>query len=351
MERKRERRTLLLAIVASILLHFAVAISLASFGDKLQPSLPDDEEKPSELTLVDLAPAPPVVNKNAPFIETPENRQTKEEPKEKTFESNANSIGASELPALGNAPLPTQEGKDRPDLDLENQQHALALQGSQPQPQPQAQTTLTPPPPTATPSPSASATTTPQPTTTPTPQPEASRSPEPDQLAMLRATPPPASAPAEETASPPVAAPPPNTRPTPPLPQQPSSSYRREQSKTLLQGNISNRGMASVNALGTPLGRYQKIVGDAIGSRWYGLVDQNRDRVNIGTVHVEFVVDRSGHITKLRILENSADESFSNLCLQSVQDARLPPIPDELGATLPSDGLPADMRFTIYPNR
>ena len=351
MERKRERRTLLLAIVASILLHFAVAISLASFGDKLQPSLPDDEEKPSELTLVDLAPAPPVVNKNAQFVDTPENRQAKEEPKEKTFESNANSIGASELPALGNAPLPTQEGKDRPDLDLENQQHALALQGSQPQPQPQAQTTLTPPPPTATPSPSASATTTPQPTTTPTPQPEASRSPEPDQLAMLRATPPPASAPAEETASPPVAAPPPNARPTPPLPQQPSSSYRREQSKTLLQGNISNRGMASVNALGTPLGRYQKIVGDAIGSRWYGLVDQNRDRVNIGTVHVEFVVDRSGHITKLRILENSADESFSNLCLQSVQDARLPPIPDELGATLPSDGLPADMRFTIYPNR
>ena len=109
--------------------------------------------------------------------------------------------------------------------------------------------------------------------------------------------------------------------------------------------------MASVNALGTPLGRYQKIVGDAIGSRWYGLVDQNRDRVNIGTVHVEFVVDRSGHITKLRILENSADESFSNLCLQSVQDARPPPIPDELAATLPSDGLPGDMTFTIYPNR
>ena len=118
-----------------------------------------------------------------------------------------------------------------------------------------------------------------------------------------------------------------------------------------MQGNISNHGVASVNALGTPLGRYQKLVGDAIGSRWYGLIDQNRDRVNIGTVHVEFVVDRSGHITKLRILENSTDESFSNLCLQSVQDAKLPPIPDELVATLPSDGLPADMKFTIYPNR
>src|SRR5437588_2151813 len=166
MERKRERRTLLLAIVASILLHFAVAISLAAFGDKLQPSLPDDEEKPSELTLVDLAPAPPVVNKNAPFIDTPENRQTKEEPKEKTFESNANSIGASELPALGSAPIPTQEGKDRPSLDLENQQHALALQGSQPQPEVRPNLTPTPPPATPTPAPSASATTTPPPTTT-----------------------------------------------------------------------------------------------------------------------------------------------------------------------------------------
>ena len=270
MERKRERRTLLLAILASILLHFAVAISLASFGDKLQPSLPDDEEKPSELTLVDLAPAPPAVNKNAPFIDTPENRQTKEEPKEKTFESNANSIGATELPALGNAPLPTQEGKDRPTLDLENQQHALALQGSQPQPQ--AQPTLTPPPSAATPTPApkASATTTPQPTATPTPELEPSRSHEPDQLAMLRATPSPPSAPTQETTSPPIATPPPSARPTPPLPQQPSSSYRREQSKTLLQGNISNHGIASVNALGTPLGRYQKIVGDAIGSVWAG---------------------------------------------------------------------------------
>src|SRR5437763_5547654 len=233
MERKRERRTLLLAILASILLHFAVAISLASFGDKLQPSLPQDEEKPSELTLVDLPPTPPVVNKNAPFIDTPENRQTKEEPKEKTFESNANSIGATELPALGNAPVPTQDGKDRPDLDLENQQHALALQGSQPQPQ--AQTTVTPPPPTASPSPSASATTTPQPTTTPTPQPEASHSPEPDQFPMLRATPPPPTPPTDERTSPPAITPPPDVRPTPPWPQQPASSYRREQSRTRLQ--------------------------------------------------------------------------------------------------------------------
>ena len=36
-----------------------------------------------------------------------------------------------------------------------------------------------------------------------------------------------------------------------------------------MAGNITNRGISSVNALGAPLGRYQKIVADSIGSRWY----------------------------------------------------------------------------------
>ena len=35
-----------------------------------------------------------------------------------------------------------------------------------------------------------------------------------------------------------------------------------------------------MNALGTPLGRYQKIVADSIGSRWYAFVDQKRDLVS-----------------------------------------------------------------------
>jgi len=67
MKRKRERRTLLLAILASILLHFAVAISLASFGDKLQHRFRTTRRNRRKLTLVDLAPPPPAVNKNAPF--------------------------------------------------------------------------------------------------------------------------------------------------------------------------------------------------------------------------------------------------------------------------------------------
>lgn len=339
MERKRERRTLLLAILASVLLHFAVAISLASFGDKLQPPLPEDEEKPAELTLVDLAPTPAaVVPKNAQFMETPEKRQTAEAPKEKTFESNANSIGASQLPALGEAPIPTQDGKDRPNMDLENQRHSLGLTPAQPQPEARPSSTPTPvdsPTPAPTPSPTSTPAPTMTPSLTPRPTVEPSTTPEPDQLAMLRTTPPPIRAPDQSS---------------PPPQRTPTSSYRREQTPTRMAGNISNRGVSSVNAIGTPLGRYTKQLQDAVGSRWYLYVERQRDLVSIGTVHLRFVVDRSGRVANLKIVSNSSNESFANVCLQSVQEVKMPPIPDEVAATLPSEGLEEELTFTIYPN-
>jgi outer membrane biosynthesis protein TonB len=170
---------------------------------------------------------------------------------------------------------------------------------------------------------------------------------------MFRATPPPtirAPEEVEQTPEPKPSPAPETARPTP-APRQPASAYRREQVQTRMRGNISNRGISSVNAVGTPLGRYSKMVYDAVGSRWYGLVHSNGDRINIGTVSLTFVVDRSGHITKLNIISNTSDESFSNLCLQSVQDAKLPPIPEDVAAALPSEGLEQQVNFTIFANQ
>src|SRR2546422_8563993 len=171
MQPRRERQKILWAVFVSLLLHLVVGVSIASFGDKLQPSLPEDE-KPVELTIMDLAPrpTPPTVPKSTPFIDTTEQTATKEEPKEKTFESNANSIAASELPALGIAPIPTQEGKELPTMDLKNRQHSLEEKGAPPQPAappgPPPAPSITPratPQPTTAPSPSATPPSTPQP--------------------------------------------------------------------------------------------------------------------------------------------------------------------------------------------
>jgi hypothetical protein len=134
MQRRSERQKILWAIFLSLLLHLVVGVCIASFGDKLQPRLPE-EEKPMELTIVDIAPAasPIIQQKNMPFIDTPDAKATTEQPKEQAFESNANSIGASELPALGIAPIPTQQGKELPTHDLESHPYSLDQQGAQPQ--------------------------------------------------------------------------------------------------------------------------------------------------------------------------------------------------------------------------
>src|SRR5438477_10774922 len=128
---EQNARTLFWALLAAILIHLLVAFLLAAFSGFFSPALPAPE-KPVELTFMDLSPAS-MASKNSAFIETDESKNAPE-PKDKTFESNANSIGASELAATGELPLPSQAGKDRPFMDLETHQHSLETKGAQPQP-------------------------------------------------------------------------------------------------------------------------------------------------------------------------------------------------------------------------
>ncbi len=300
-----ETRTVLLALFAAVLIHLLVALFLAAYSGVFSPTIPI-EDKPVELTLVDLSPA----SKNSAFIETDESKKAPE-PTEKTFESNANSIGASELAAAGELPLPSQTGKDRPFMDLETHQHSLETKGAQPQA-------------------SAAPQENPNPSTAPQTQPAPVTAAE--QFAMLTQRPTPAAEPSAAS-------------------QQTRSAYRAQKERTLISGRITNRGVSSVNALGTPLGRYMKFLLDAIGSRWYAFVDRQIDLISIGTARVVFVVDRSGHVKKLKVVENTSNETLANVCIQSIQEAQLPPIPDDLAATLPPEGLDMDIPFTIFPNR
>src|SRR5438046_5547010 len=213
-----DARTISWALLAAILIHLVVAFLLAAFSGVFSPSVPF-EEKPAELTFVDLSPAS--ASKNSAFIETDESKKALE-PKEKTFESNANSIGASELAAVGEMPLPSQDGKDRPLMDFETNPHSLETKGAQPQ----------------------QSTTAPQPKQMTAPQPAPITAAE--QFALLTQKP-------TATSEPSTAA------------SQAQSAYRRQKERTHISGNITSRGISAVNALGTPLGRYQKIVADSIG--------------------------------------------------------------------------------------
>jgi hypothetical protein len=300
-----DARTVLWALLAAIAIHLVVAFLLAAFSGVFSPTVPF-EDKPAELTLVDLSPAP-LVPKNSAFIETDESKKAPE-PKDKTFESNANSIGASELDATGELPLPSQAGKDRPFMDLETHPYSLDTKGAQPQQQS-----------------SAASQDKQMPAAQPAPMTAA------EQFALLTQKP------AQETERSAEAS-------------QARSAYRPYKERTRISGRITNRGVSSVDAVGTPLGRYQKFILDAIGSRWHALVEQKNDLVNIGTTDVVFVVDRNGHVKDLKIIENTSNEALANFCIQSIQDAQLPPMSDDVAATLPAEGLRMEIPFTIFIN-
>jgi outer membrane biosynthesis protein TonB len=304
-ERKKEARKILWALLAALGIHLLIGYALAVYGWLLYPPFTvAQEDKPVELNFVDL---PSTSQKNTMFIPNDESKQT-EAPKEKTFESNANSTAASEQPATGNMPIPTHEGKDRPNFDLDSHPYSLPNEGAQPQPSAAPQQSMTP-----------------RPTVQPTPK--------SDELAMLTSTPRP-------TVQPTVAT----------KPQQPKSNYQPLKERTRSKGSISNRGISSVNAIGTPLGRYEKMVQDAIGSRWYAYVAQKMDLISLGTTQVVFYVDRSGRVRNPKIVSNSSNETFANVCLQSIIEIQLPPIPEDVANTLPPEGLDEQITFTMFPN-
>jgi len=296
-------RTILWALLAAIAIHLVIAFLLAAFSGVFSPSIPM-QEKPVELTFVDLSPA----SKNSAFIETDESKKAPE-PKDKTFESNANSIGASELAATGELPLPSQAGKDRPFMDLETNPYSLETKGAQPQ--------------------------------------QSSAAPQPKQMTAPQSAPITAAEQFALLTQKPTAAREPSTEAS-----QAQSAYRRLKERTHIAGNITSRGISAVNALGTPLGRYQKIVADSIGSRWYVFVDEKRDLITVGTLRLRFYINRTGQVKNLKITENSSNEAFANVCVQSVLEAHLPPIPDDVANTLPAEGLEVDgLGFIIFPNR
>ncbi|MBA3543903.1 MAG: hypothetical protein H0T83_05625 [Chthoniobacterales bacterium] len=338
-EPNRERRRVWWAVLASVLLHLLIGLSLAAFGSAPK-DLPLEVEAPPQLTLMEVTAStpPPLVPKNPPMTTVDPARKSAVAPKQKTFEANEDSIAAAEKAATTDNQLPGQDGKDRPFMQLEEHDYSLANQGAAPQPKPSA----TPPPP---------------PEKQPTPNetvPPAAPTPAPDQLALLTQTPTPVPSPPETEEKTEIPTPTETPTPTPEptsTPPTPASAYRDFQQKTLIRGGINNRGRSAVNAVGTPLGRYKKLLEDAIGSRWYHYVKEKADLISIGTTSVTFEVLADGSIRNLRMTENTANEAFASIALRSIQETKFPPIPDDLLATLPESQFRMEESFTYFANQ
>lgn len=405
-----DRKKIILAIVGSLVLHLIIILGssrvIALWPDaSLAPQ--KEDLSPPQLTMLDTP--PPEEQKEQKqerqYLRTNDDQKTDQKPVDSMFESDKDTAAASEQPAKGNAPVPTQEGKDAPDIGFKNESFSLADRGqafstdpgqqAAPPQKEEKQEEIKPvetptPKPTATPKPEAMPSPAPAPTPAPTPEvaqadkePTATPAPTPEvvpsdqQFAMLR--PPPAPSPPPTPAATPVVEqstptpvptpeevfpsdeqlamlrPTPTPRPTrvrqaeriPQRQSAPPTAYRQEQRITRMQGNINNRGRSSIAALGTPQGRFEKAVQDAIGSRWYFYVRERSDLINIGTVQIKFYVRPDGKVEDVKVLRNSSNETLASTSLQSIIEANIPPMPEELAPLLSGDRMEFTMSFNF----
>ena len=124
--------------------------------------------------------------------------------------------------------------------------------------------------------------------------------------------------------------------------------YQPQSEQTKMVGGVTNRGRSSAAALGTPLGRYQKQVQDAIGSRWYFYAQKRGDLASIGTTKIHFFVNRDGRIDGVRVMSNSSNETLASFSVQAVVEARVPPMPPDVAAILDQNRLEVEYSFAFY---
>src|SRR6516165_554394 len=179
-----DRKKIILAIVGSLVLHIIIILAasklVALWPDVSLP--PEKEQTPPELTFVD-APPPEPEKQERQYLRTNDDQKTDQKPVDSMFESDKDTAAASEKPAEGDTPIPTQDGKDTPDIGFKDEQYSLADKGSafsrdpgpqlallqqekEKQEESKAEETPTPAP---TPRPAPTLTPTPIPTPTPTP--------------------------------------------------------------------------------------------------------------------------------------------------------------------------------------
>jgi len=333
-----DRKKIILAIVGSLVLHILIILGAsklpALWGNVSLPV--KNEQTMPELTLLDAAPPEPQKQERQ-YLRTNDDQKTDQKPVDSMFESDKDTAAASEKPAEGNAPVPTQDGKETPDIGFKDEQYSLVDKGSafstdpghQAAPQQEqlkeekkeeSKSEETPTP-------------TPAPTPTPTPTPEVI--PSDEELAMLQPTPTPRPTPSRQTVR------------VPQRQSAPPTAYRQEQRVSRMRGNVNNHGRSSIAAIGTPTGRFEKAVQDAIGSRWYYYVRARGDLINIGTVEIRFYVRPDGKVEDVHVMRNSSNETLASTSLQSIIEADIPPMPAELAPLLTQDRMEFTMSFNF----
>jgi hypothetical protein len=117
-----------------------------------------------------------------------------------------------------------------------------------------------------------------------------------------------------------------------------------------VKGTISNRGSNAVDAESTPLGIYMRSVTGAVEQKWHRYRLVKKDAVTYGSLKVRFYVAKDGKPEDLRIISDprNADPRMADFTLRAIQDAEIPPIPDDLLPMLNEERVMIEYDVLIY---
>ncbi len=346
-----KHKKVILAACGSVLIHalillvLAILIALQGTPQAARPPEPirlqivhRDETPPP---LVPVTPPPAPRKKNA---DTQDMAEVAEAQPDAQYQSDKNTAARSEAAPSGPEAGPAQNGRAIPAFMFDTHRYLASASADQPPAAPAA----TPVPETAPPLPQPNTAARPQATPAaaetpvPTPLPTAA----PDEFALAEPTPTPKPPDFDPFVRNPDTAPP---GPTPVMAaNRPQRRALSDEEKTLIRGNLSTRGAASVAAAATPVGRYSKAVSDAIRLVWFARINNAMDVASFGTVKIHFSVDRRGKIVAPRVVSNSGNEALAAVSLEAIMDAAVPPIPPELVPTIEDTDLPLDFDFSLY---
>lgn len=349
-QRQRERREILFSLCASVLAHLLLLLlALVLLATGLMSTRAPAPSPIQEIEVTFLPPPPlPIAETPPQFIDSTGAELADAPPENSRFESDRDTRAASALPAVNQSDLPSQEGRDDPFLALTNQNLSLG---------PEQTAAIAPQPASA---PAEAAPPIPAESQTP-PAPSQSQVAEEAKEEAISPLPPNAIAlekPREVRRAEPLA--PAGVRQETRRAEVPrevsreaaarAAGFQPERRTTRIQGGVSNRGRSSVEATGTPLGRYKKQLSDAIGSRWYFYVSDQLALLSVGTLTLRFTVLENGRVTGVQILSNSSNESFASVSIRSIMEADIPPIPPEVLEFLDNQRIEVDYTFSILGN-
>ena len=309
--RRGLRRATMLALLFSLLIHLVSVLTVAwvYIAERTPP--------PEEITEIEITLVEPPASATPQFVDT--DAPESEPPEQAAFQSDRNTAAAAPEAAQGDLPVPTQEGREEPFLDLQNTELAMA------QPAETAPAPEVPPSEVAPPVPPA------EPVEE---KPVEEKPPEPDALLAMNQ-------PRREEESEP------REQPRPPAPPPARPAFQRQARPTRLRGSVDSTGRSTVASVATPLGRYRKAISDAIGSSWYYYIGPRLDMFSYGTLSVVFTVDRNGKVRKPRVSSNTSNESFEIVTLESILAAEIPPIPPDVLPALEGGQIEIDYTFSI----